>query len=308
MSATIILAFFLFSWIGCAKPPIKRTRLMFDTVVSISIDAPASLDIDSIFRDVWGILSEWESAADIYDSTSEIYVVNSDSGYFLLSTPLARAVSTGLAYRDTTLGTFDIRIGSLTEIWDFAGEGHIPTEIELDIALENMKTPIELAGDTIVKINIHPRLDLGGLIKGLAVDELYDYLYKKPEIDAALIDLGGNIRGFKRDDRGFNIGIRHPASANELAGNFKLESGMACATAGDYQRFFVVDGVRYHHILDPFNGHPARKCGAVTVLAPTGLDADIFSTALFVMGHEDGVNFLKTHSEIRAVFLSLIHI
>ncbi|HDR91449.1 MAG TPA: FAD:protein FMN transferase, partial [candidate division Zixibacteria bacterium] len=137
---------------------------------------------------------------------------------------------------------------------------------------------------------------------GIAAQTVADILDTIEAVDRYIVDLGGNIAVGGKGEKPFIIGIRDPKAPDEIIGKFSMEKGYACATAGDYQRFFVADGVRYHHIIDPKTGYPARGLSAVIVVALDATIADILSTALFVMGYEEGMTYLETNPEIRAVF------
>jgi len=281
----------------------SRTRVMFDTVVRITIEGHPDLDYPRIFKEIWDELSVWEEELNLYDSSSALNIANQADSSTVLPARLGRAVGQGLASIVPTGGTFDIRIGEMTALWDFAGEGRVPSRREITAAFERMHRPIRMRGDTLEKEFDEPRLDLGGIAKGLACDAVFEILDTIEGIDRFIVDLGGNIRAKSSTGKSFNIGVQSPISADSVVGKFILESGRACATAGDYQRYFVIDDVKYHHILDPKTGMPSRKCSGVTVVAPDGATADIVSTALFVMGPEDGMAYLDLNSEIKAVFL-----
>ncbi|MGC9314499.1 MAG: FAD:protein FMN transferase, partial [bacterium] len=206
--------------------------------------------------------------------------------------------------------------GGIVRLWDFTGEGTIPSEEALEIALADANHPIEIqsftdslnrntdrkdVSVTIIK-NRNTILDLGGLGKGIAAEGAAKALDTIPEIQRYIIDLGGNIAVGGKGEKPFVIGIRDPKAPDDVIAKFQLEPGMACATAGDYQRFFEHDGVRYHHIIDPKTGRPAGKLSAVTVKATDAATADILSTALFVMGYDEGIGFLKNNPSVRAAF------
>jgi len=105
----------------------------------------------------------------------------------------------------------------------------------------------------------------------------------------AVVAVGGDIRvfGTRPDGTGWRIGVRDPSGDPAPLARLMMTSG-AVSTSGDYERFFVVDGVRYHHILDPRTLRPARRVHAVTVTAPDGATADALATGLFVMGRKRG--------------------
>jgi len=289
---------------GIRKPErMSKSRVLFDTIVKIDIEGPGELDYSRIYTAVWEELDGWERELDLYDTLSDLDRANRCDSQIILPKRLASAVGKGLDSIIPTGGHFDIRIGEITALWDFAGDGVVPETRKLSAAIDRMHRPIRMRGDTLVKSGFSPRLDLGGIAKGLAADAVFAILDSIEGVERFIIDLGGNIRVKDEGGKAFEIGVQSPESPDKLAGKFSLASGKACATAGDYQRFFVVDGIRYHHILNPANGVPARGCSAVTVLANDAVTADIMSTALFVMGPEAGSVFLESNSEIKAVFL-----
>jgi len=280
----------------------RRTRVMFDTSVQITIEAPKDFDFPATFTKIWEELSVCEAAFDAYDSNSALFKLNNSDSSVVVPERLAKAISAGLAYRDSTTGAFNIKVGELVKLWDFAGDGHVPTETELTDALIGLRSLTAVHGDTVVKYMDRPIIDLGGLGKGFAADAVGAILDSIPQITRYLIDLGGNIRARDKKIKEFRIGVRHPRKPDEIAGSFILPSGCACATAGDYQRYFEVNGVRYHHILDPATGKPARNCSAVTVVASNALAADIYSTALFVLGPDKGMRLIKNRTDLKAAF------
>lgn len=118
------------------------------------------------------------------------------------------------------------------------------------------------------------------------------------------IDAGGDVRvlGSRPGKNFWRIGVRHPRKAGTLLATFDLKD-TAIVTSGDYERFFVADGGRYHHILDPATGYPARGCRSVTVLAATAAEADPCATAAFVLGPEKGLGFLRARSGVRGLIV-----
>jgi thiamine biosynthesis lipoprotein len=105
-----------------------------------------------------------------------------------------------------------------------------------------------------------------------------------------MVDFSGNLRGFGRS---FPVEVQHPRGADAPPATWLLRDA-ALSTSGDYERSFLLDGVRYSHILDPRTGRPARGVGSVTVAAPSAVEADALSTALFVLGPERGSRLLAT--------------
>ena len=142
-------------------------------------------------------------------------------------------------------------------------------------------------------------LDLGAIAKGWAIDRATEKIMSHG-IRNAIIDAGGDLRIIGgRPGKGFwRIGVQHPREPGSLLATFDLRD-TAIVTSGDYERFFIADGVRYHHILDPATGQPARDCQSVTVLAATAAEADACATAAFVLGPEKGLAFLRSRPGVR---------
>jgi len=146
-------------------------------------------------------------------------------------------------------------------------------------------------------------VDLGPIAKGWAVDRSMEKLTALG-IRNAIIDAGGDLRviGARPGKNFWHIGVQHPRDSGALSFTFELRD-TAIATSGDYERFFVADGVRYHHILDPATGQPARGCQSVTVLAATTAEADACATAAFVLGPSKGLSFLRARPGVRGVIV-----
>ena len=146
-------------------------------------------------------------------------------------------------------------------------------------------------------------LDLGAIAKGWAVDRAMEKLMARG-IRNAIIDAGGDLRiiGARPGKDFWRIGVQHPRDPGALLLTFDLKD-TAIVTSGDYERFFMAEGVRYHHILDPSTGQPARGCQSVTVLAPTAAEADACATAAFVLGPSKGLAFLRARPGVRGVIV-----
>ncbi len=142
-------------------------------------------------------------------------------------------------------------------------------------------------------------LDLGAVGKGIACDVVQDYLKKQKKVSGAVIAVGGSILlyGSKADSSNWNVAVQNPRGQDgEAMGVLSLSGTTNVSTSGDYEKYFMQDGKRYHHILDPSTGYPADSgLISVTIVSDSGLLSDGLSTACFVLGKEKGEKLLETY-------------
>jgi thiamine biosynthesis lipoprotein len=217
-------------------------------------------------------------------------------------TVVQRAIQAG----EMTHGGFNIAIGPAVEAWSVTEGQRIPTESELE-ALRPLVDPqaihIDVLKRTIFLGKVGMRIDVGGIGKGYAADLAAETMQKTGAV-AGVVALSGDIKTFGRlpDGKMFPIGIQHPREDGSVLAWIDLEDE-AISTAGDYERFFERDGVRYHHILDPRTLQPARGCQSVTVIAREGVWADGLDTGIFVMGAERGMELVEQLPDVEAIIV-----
>jgi len=286
----------------------KETRLLMGTVVEITIGHPdrdlarvaAGEAFDEIAR-VDALLSSHNPRSEIARlnaSGAAEAVAVSDEVFALL----ARADT----IRTATAGAFDVTVGPLVELWQFDHGGRVPEEDELASALASVGgTRLELDGKagTVRFLAEGMRIDLGAIGKGYAVDRAAAIL-GSAGIESAIIDAGGDIRllGSRPGKDFWRIAVRHPREPSRFLLGLDLAE-TAVVTSGDYERFFMVGETRYHHILDPRTGHPARQCSSVTVVAPDTAGADAYATAAFVLGPEEGLRYLRSLPGVEGIIV-----
>jgi len=188
------------------------------------------------------------------------------------------------AYLDTD-GAFDAACRPVVELWREAGRrSRLPSEEELAAARAASSWDlIELTDDGAVRFRDTVRIDLGGIAKGYAIDRAIEVLCQA-SIEGGMVDVGGDLACFGRPVSGesWNVDVRNPFGPGVLA-RLRITGGAVC-TSGDYARFVEIEGARYSHILDPRTGRPVEAVRSVTVVAPTAVVADVWATALSVLG------------------------
>lgn len=203
-------------------------------------------------------------------------------------------------------GAFDISWAAMRGMWKFKkGEERIPSseEISNKLPLINYKN-IELdeSKRTVFLKKEGMAIGLGGIAKGYAVDKAMEILLKHG-ITNAIVKAGGDMRIQGTDDnKPWDIGIQHPRNKNQALAALHL-SNISISTSGDYERFFIKDGVLYHHIIDPKTAMPARGCMSVTILAPDTMTSDALSTAVFVLGPDKGMQLIKLLPGIEGIIV-----
>lgn len=201
-----------------------------------------------------------------------------------------------LCLSEKTAGYFDLSIDPVLKKWNYFKKPTLPSEKEIKLLLSLVDyKKIEIRKDTLI-IPENFSLNLGGTAKGYALNRAKSIL-KRNKIHSALIEAGGDILllGKKKGTDKWIIGIRNPRDANGIIGTLKVDDCFVF-TSGDYERFFTIDGKRYHHIVDPFTGYPSREIASATVIVNDGIEGDCITTALVAMGLEKAEEYIKDNS------------
>lgn len=281
-----VLLSFLLLLSGCAKeqPPAQLTMFSMNTVMDLKIWGEEG---DTAAQQIMQLCSRLEKNWSATDPDSLLSRLNRGEQAEL--TPEQKSLLEAVEQLSLrTGGAFDPKLHGVSQLWDFTGESpRVPVEKELQAALKV------------------PQWDMGGSLKGYAGQKAAELLATM-KVQRAILNLGGNIQTFgeKPDGSDWVIGVQNPDGGDYL-GYVHVKGTAAVVTSGDYQRYFEENGVRYHHILDPETGYPAASgLRSVTVICRDGLTADCLSTALFVMGLEEGAAFWRESSDFEAVFVT----
>lgn len=295
---------------GCSREPVEGTTFAMDTVMSLTLYGGWDREKTKETRD-WmiGQLAYFDEVFSATRAGSDIFQVNQGAGQPVeLKGPTAELLERTLELCEVTGGTLDITAYPAVKAWGFStGEYRVPPSDELAKLTEIINcAAIRLEGNTVT-LPDGMEIDLGAVAKGYAGDWLANTA-RESGVKSALIDLGQSTIvavGTKPGGSPWRIGVRDP-EGDGYFGIVEL-ADMAMGTSGGYQRFFEQDGVTYWHILDPSTAAPARSgLASVTVVSPSALTCDALSTALFVMGLEDGAQFWRDHRsmEFEALFVT----
>ena len=264
------------------------------TVVSLSEDK-ARIAINASFNE----LDRLANLLNFYSETSEISAINRQAGEkpVKVSKDTLDLIEKAIYVSEMTEGAFDVTVGPLVKLWDLKNEV-IPDKKLIDETLPRVgykNIVIDKVASTVFLKKKGCQIDLGGIIKGYAVDKVVEVLHRNG-ITSGVVAVGGEIRslGTKPDGKPWVIGVQNPredGSDDAVIATLEL-SDKSLSTSGDYIRYFEKDGVRYHHLLDPKTGYPSRQCGSATVVADDNTTTDGFSK-LFILGPEKGLAVAK---------------
>lgn len=294
---------------GCSAQPKSYTADFFamDTFMSVTAYGADEQTAQDTAVTCERRVNALEPALSRTREDSDIYRLNhADGAVCEVSDDTYAALQAAVEYAAYTGGAFDPTLAPLTDLWGINTENaHVPAQAEIDEALTHVGYQnIELLGDNQVQLKNGAQIDLGGIGKGFATDAVAALLDGSCSV---LATLGGNIGAYgenpSRDSGGWVIGIADPDNNADYLATVEVRD-RSVVTSGDYERYFEQDGKRYHHIFDPATGWPADSgLRSVTVIDAVSTRADALTTALFVMGLDEGLAFCAEQG-IAAVFVT----
>jgi thiamine biosynthesis lipoprotein len=286
----------------------KRNAVLMGTDIEITVsdthDVSVSAAVDAALQEIERIeneMSEWKQG-------TPLSLINQDSGKEAVEVPqeLFNVISAAQKISELSNGAFDISWAGMRGLWNFSrGSERIPRadEIKERLSLVNYKNiQIDSSKKTVFLKIPGMAIGLGAIAKGYAVDKAMQVLVNHG-VENAIVKAGGDMRiqGTK-DGRPWDIGIKHPRDRRRLLATLPL-SNISLSTSGDYERYFIKDGILYHHIMDPKTGYPARGCQSVTILAPDTMTSDALSTTVFVLGPGNGMKLIKSLPGIEGIIV-----
>ncbi len=288
----------------------KDTRFLMDTIVEITVygDDEAKLRRGSdagfaAFKGIADVTDNYEQRQD-----NDLFALNLQAGKgpFVVDKKLFTLLT---ATKKLPYKKIDLTLGPVISLWHENGKTTtVPSKDAVKAALakcgDNSYT-LDAATGTVA-LPAGTSMDLGAVAKGYAVDRAYDALKNDPSVKAALINAGGNIKilGKKQDGKPWRIGIQDPRHKDKMIGTLEIAPGMSLATSGDYQRYYEVNGVRYHHIIDPATGYPARNAISTTAVHESAFLADYYSTLLFILPNKEAKAVVEKTAGLEAIIIN----
>ena len=291
---------------GCAKKAEYKVELYaMDTVMTLS--AYGGQDAKNALADAAAEIMRLDNLFSASRADGEISRLNAAEGAAVeVSQDTAQVIAAAKAYTQLTDGAFDITIYPIVNAWGFVSKNYtVPDEKTVASLLRTTgANNIDLSGQTVV-LKKGAQIGLGAIAKGYASDRVAELL-RGSGLKSALVVLGGNVYaiGAHTDGSPWRIGIADPLDSVHSAAMLTVVDA-AVVTSGGYHRYFVQDGVTYQHILDPRTGRPADNgLISVTIVSPSGTQADALSTALYVMGEKKALAYHKANPNFDYILIT----
>lgn len=259
---------------------------------------------------VFRLIKQYEDLLTVNRDHSEVMRINHAAGDHpeVVSRPVYELIRCAKGASMITDSAFNLAIGPLVKRWriGFKGDTVPPAEDIRALLAVTRPEDVELNDDARSVFLTRPgmEIDLGAIAKGYIADRVRDFL-RRSGVQQGLINLGGNVHTLGAPDGGWAIGLKKPfADRDALIGTLTV-ADKSVVTSGIYERYFELDGRRYHHILDPRTGYPLdNELQSVTVISRDSLDGDIWTTLLYGMGVTQGCAALRSRDDIDAIFVT----
>ena len=300
-----VYALLFCSFCGCENKvqPYSQNGFALDTAVSFTVYTTSQQKADTAFSALFSELFRLENLLSATIPTSDIARINAEKNAIVSPETVALlTVCQEVSARSN--GALDITVRPVSKLWQFNSRNPaVPAIDELKTACQKVDYRQLHINDNGVILPDGYEIEPGGVAKGYIADCLRVVLQQQG-IHCAIIDLGGNIVtvGNKQGEN-FAIGIKNPQNTTSLKAIVKVVD-CAVVTSGNYERCFIKDGVRYHHILNPKTGFPIQNTlASVTILCHDSALADALSTACFVLGEDKAKVLLSSYENTSAVFI-----
>ncbi len=317
----IFIAMLLSCFVSCgnASPQSQTVFEFFDTSSTImSYANDTEKEFEANCDAVFSLLEEYHKLFDIYHEYSgvnNLCTVNKNAG----SAPVQvdQKLIDFLEYAIDICKRCDletnIAMGAVLRLWHDArtavedgGEAYVPSQAELEVASQHTSIEsivIDRDNMTVYITDPYASIDVGAIGKGYAVMKAAELL-RESGASSYVLDIGGNICaiGQKPDGNGWITGITHPDGKAEFSARIEI-SNVSCVTSGDYERFYTVSGVRYHHIIDKDTLAPSTHFSSVSVVCKDSALADALSTALFCMSYRDGMALISEFGNVEVLWI-----
>jgi thiamine biosynthesis lipoprotein len=297
---------------GDAAPGLlSRSHLSMGSPVTISAWTADEASAEKAIRAAFAEFDRLDALLSVWKPGSDVVRLNAAAGQtpVRVSPETLEVLEAARQASEWTDGKFDITFGALADVWKFDHDQDNRVPAREDVAarvplVDYRAVVIDRAAATAFVSRRGMRVHLGGIGKGYAVDRAVAIL-RAGAVRDFLLQAGGDLYASgQRGDTPWRLGIQDPrGESGDHFASIELRD-RTFSTSGDYERFFIEDGRRYHHLLDPDSGEPARECVSVTIVAPSAIVADALSTGVFILGPDEGMALVEQLPDVEAVIVT----
>lgn len=290
---------------------VERSRVSMGSAVNLSAYTADEAATLAAFERVFAEFDRLDALMSVWKEGSDVLRINEAAGRHsvAVSAETREVLHAGQEVSDWTEGKFDVTFGALSGIWKFDHDmdGQIPDRSEIADRLpliDYRALRVDDRAGTAELTRPGMKVHLGGIGKGYAIDRAVTILREAGQTNFMIQSGGDLFIAGRRGDRPWRVGIQDPRGApNTLFAAIEITDA-AFSTSGDYERFFIRDGRRYHHIIDPDTGEPAMGSRSVTIMAKTATMSDGLSTGVFILGAEKGMALIERLADVEGVIVS----
>jgi thiamine biosynthesis lipoprotein len=274
----------------------QQMEIALDTLIEIQATAPSKVNLKKIVNQAFKMIKNDEKKFSFYDEESVLYNINqsSDSTFYMDNEINEIFSLAGDVYIQTD-SLYDLTIGALSELWDFENE-IVPSEQEIMLAKSRIGWQNLRFNQESFERPAGFKINTGSIVKGFIIDKIIEFL-KTSGVHSGIVNAGGDIRIFGQT-KPLKIGVKHPRrNDNEVIKVLHLQN-VAVVTTGDYERFFIQNGKRYHHIINPKTGYPSNTMISISVIHPSAFFADAYATGLFLLTPQAAVEVADSIADL----------
>lgn len=288
---------------SCAPKKVSAVGFKMDTVINATLYGVSQSVADEAISRV----TQYENMLSKTIEGSDVWRVNHANGQPVsVGEDTMNILKLSAVTSEQSGGAFDITVAPEVALWDFNAEDpKLPDAAKLANAAKLVDyRKVSLSGDTVT-IPAGMGIDLGSIAKGYITDRIADYC-RSQGVKSGVLNFGGNVVviGSRPDGQPWNVGIRDPKNPDGDPVYIVKESNCSVTTSGIYERGFTLDGVRYHHILDPKTGWPVQnELASVTLIAPNSFTADAYDTPCLALGLEKGMALAESLPGVEGIFI-----
>lgn len=294
-----------------SNDPAEQTEFLMGTYVTLHIYDEGK---EEVLAEGFELVKDLADKITGETTESEISKVNAAAGVepVQVSPEVYEVTKIAHQYAEESDGKFNYAIGPITDLWRIGfDDARKPAQEEIDAALTRIdfrKVEFNDADRSIFLPEAGMMLDLGAIAKGYMTDKVKE-LFASEGVTTAVIDLGGNVFVMggspSRDGAEWNVGVQDPLAPRGQSLGRMEQKDRSIVTSGIYERYLEVDGVVYHHLMDPSTGYPFdNEIVGVSIISDKSVDGDALSTQVFGMGLEKGLAYVNGREDVEAVFIT----